>query len=351
MHVLWTTLLGLAAGGEGAPLEEDWLTLDHEIERLADAARTDTAGPRVGGVFKFNYANSDELVPPGSTNELGGFSFDNLRLSVEGVAGDWEYLVQYEAAVGGNASTPINIDAWVRTQVSEHVRVAVGNQLRAFLGSSLVEPENLLFILRTPSGQFWHSRDLAVKLDGAYENGLAWAASFENGADGAGDQVAYSARLAYHALGGGAAEVEGALGAGDATRLTVAAGYHDDQNALEDGDVLALEAWGSHGPFWLGAECLDYADDGGGGSGIYSVLSDTSPFAVAASYMFVPDKYEAALRYQDLDDGIGTEAFTIGVNRYELGRDVMWQVNYVEVHADSPGIDTRTFAVGLTIHI
>ena len=358
------TLSGLAGldpllptGGVKAEIETSdsggtWLALDREIERLAKAQGTNGGhGLRVGGVFKLNYANSDEFVPPTSTNELGGFVFDNLRISAEGYSGDFEFLIQYEAAIAGSVSTPINIDAWVRRYVSDHVRVTVGNQLRPFLGSSLTEPENLLFILRTTDGQFWHSRDQAVKLDGAYENGLAWALSVENGGDGAGDELAYTGRLAWHALGGGVSEVEGALGSRDETRLTVAAAYHDDESAADDGDVLALEAQASHGPFWFQGEWLDYADDGGAGAGIYSVASDTSPWSAAFSYMFVPDKYEAAVRWQDLDDTIDTQAFTLGVNRYEAGRDVMWQVNYVDVSADSPGIDTKTFAVGLTVHI
>lgn len=347
---LFFALLGLVAGADTPA--EDWLTLDRELERLAaEPAWTQSAGPTVGAVFKFNYANSDDLVPPGSSNELGGFLFDNLRISAEGFVGDWEYLVQYEAAVAGVAVSPINIDAWVRTELTEHVRMTVGNQLRALLATALTEPENMLFILRTSDGQFWHARDQALKFDGAYENGIAWAVSVENGGDAQGDDLAYTARLVYHALGGGVSQIEGALGAPDDTCLTVSAAYHDDASALDDGDVLALDARLSHGPFWLQGEYLDYADDGGAGAGIYSVASDTSPFSIATSYMFVPDKYEAALRYQNLDDPTDTEAFTIGINRYEQGRDVMWQLNYVDVSADSPGIDTQTIALGLTVHI
>jgi hypothetical protein len=351
MQASCLALVGLIAGaGEPDQPESDWLTLDREITALVqEQAASD--GPYVGGVFKFNYANSDELIPPGSTNQLGGFVFDNLRFSIEGRAGDFDYLVQYEAAAFGTATSPFNIDAWVRTYLTEHMRVTIGNQLRPFLGTALVEPQNMLFILRTTDGQFWHSRDQAVKLDGAYEFGLAWALSLENGADGAGDEAAYTARLAYHALGGGVAEIEGALGTGEHTRLTVAAAFHDDANAVGDGEVVALEAMLARDRLWLQGEWLDYADDGGGGAGIYSAASDTSPFSVAGSFMFIPDKYEAAVRYQYLDDTIETDAITIGVNRYELGRDVMWQLNWVEVSADSPGIDTQTIALGLTIHI
>jgi hypothetical protein len=350
--IVWLmALTGLTGGEDAGPGATDCLSLDHEIERLAASGAQGASGPRIGGVFKLNYSNSDEFVPPGSTNELGGFVFDNLRLSVEGRAGDFDYLIQYEAAIAGQASTPIDLDAWVRTELGEHVRVTIGNQLRPVLASALVEPEGMLFVLRTTDGQFWHARDLAVKLDGAYDNGLAWALSVENGGDGQGDVLAWTARVDYHALGGGVGPFEGAFEAGDETRLSLGAAYHDDASAADDGEVVALDARVSHDRLWAQAEWLDYADDGGAGTGLYSVFSDTRPWSAALSYMLVEDRYEAAVRYQDLDDPIDTRAITIGVNRYEHGRDAMWQLDFVDVSADSPGIDTRTVALGLTIHI
>lgn len=349
-----TLLVGLmAAMGTGittapeTPEVPEWALLDREIESLATSLQGDS-GPRVGALLRLNYSNSGDIMVGG--NDLGGFLWDNARVSVGGWLGDFEYLFQTEAASVGTLGAAAALDAWVRTALNEHIRLTLGLFPGAFLGSSSTEPQNLLFILRTTDAQFWNSRDQGVMVDGSV-GALDWAVSVSNGSDGAGDDLLIGGRLAVGLIGGGVDAVQGAYGKGEDARATLALNLVEDQSALDDGDALAVEFATSMGPVYGSLEYLDYADDGGAGAGVFSVFSDTSPFSAVLSYMIVEDEYEAAIRYQDLDDTFDTQAITLGLNGYLEGHDLKWQINYIDKSADNPAGDAQTIALGLTVNV
>ena len=337
-------MLSLLAASGGVLAPESPTSRAFDLAEEFEALQTEPALPHVSALMRVNFASSNDIAMPPSGHDLGGFTWDNLRLEVSGQVGGFELLVNTEAAIAATLATPQVQDAWARTAVSEHLRLTMGRFRSPLLGSSLVEPENLLFILRTTDGQYWFdNRDEGAMLDGAYE-ALRWSLAVQNGGDGSGNDLALTGRLSFDALGEGADRVEGALASGDGTNLTLGAAYHDDASASAGGDVLALDAFASSGPLAAQLEWLDYGDDG-----LYGVFADTSPWSVSASYVVVPDKYEVAVRWQDLDDVNDQRALTLGINRYLQGHDCKWQLNYVDVSADSG--DVATFAIGLTAHI
>jgi hypothetical protein len=353
MHALALALLALGSSSgdarpdANAPVEETWISLDRELEALAVSLQEPAPGLEMGALLRVNYARFDEFQPPGGMgNEYGGFILDNVRFHVGGAVGDYGLFLQVE---GLNGTFEV-LDAFATWQAYETVRFVMGQFQPVFLWNALVPPERLFFILRTTDSQFWHARVLGARLDGDYGR-LRWALSLENGGDAQGDENAYTARVAYDVTGPGVDLVQGTYGAGEDSSLSVGLGYHDDESAADDGDVLAVDAPFTRGRFGLWADWLDYADDGGGGTGIYSIFSDTSPWSVAATWMLVPEEYEIGARWQELDDDFDTNAWTVGVNRYVHGHDVKWQLNYVERDADDGGVEDQAIAVGHTVNI
>jgi hypothetical protein len=214
------------------------------------------------------------------------------------------------------------------------------------LRSALVDPEYLLFILRTGPGQFWQERDEGAQLVASFGS-LALTGSLENGVDAAGDENAYTLRAQWDALGEGVRLVEGAYGSGSSTCLSVAVSYHDDTAAQDDGQVLAADAALTRGRLAVQGEWLDYGDD----ATIYGTFADTRPWSVTASFMLDPERYEVALRYETLDDVNDAKAWTLGVNRYVAGHDVKWVLNVSDVSSDLDSQDGLAVGLGLTVNV
>lgn len=361
--LLACSLLAVAGGSGTAATLEDLSAIDRDLARLrADLEAKD--GIAISALLRTSYSNSGDILidlngngvqDPGE-NDLGGFTLDNVRLMLDGKVGDFDVHLSTEAASAFNNLTgnfPVGVlDAWAATALGERARFTMGQYQPPLLHGALIDPGRMLFILRTTDDEFWNLRDQGAMLDGAF-NQLHWALAVQNGlADGAGDDLAFTGRLDFDLAGGGAGKVnEGALGAPDGFAATIGVGYHDDEGATGDGGVLAVDAFATLGRFAASLEWLDYDDDGGAGAGIYSVFSDTTPISAALSFMLVPEKYEAAVRWQDVDDSFNTQAITLGVNRYIEGHDMKVQLNYIDKSADSPAVDAQVIALGVTVRI
>lgn len=336
-----------AAAGGG----EEWLTLDRELEALeATLAPQDSGGIRVGALVRSNYAWFEESPLVAGTH-YSGFAFDNIRGFFEGEVGGTTMHLSFEALSG----TMFVLDAYGRVPLRDGVDLTMGQFLPAVLRSGLIDPQNLLFILRTGPGAFWHGRDTGVQLAAELDRVLV-RASLLNGADGAGDDQAWVVRADWSAVDS-VPWVEGAYGSGRQTALVVGASYYDDAGALQDGDVVSVDALLTTDRFSLGGEFQSYGDDGGVDpgngikDGIYGNLSDTSPWAASASFMVDPDKYEVGVRYETLDDQYDASAVTLGLNAYLAGHDLMWQFNYSQVSSDRSDQDGPVMGIGLTVHI
>jgi hypothetical protein len=357
-----TTAGGLATAGTGS---EEWLTLDREIESLASTqAPASTSGVTINGFIRSSYQNSGDITAGPADNDLSGFSLDNARLHVTGTVGDYSLYVQLEGAsdyevpddglipfpLGQGASTGGNVfvlDAYGAWNISDQFKLTLGQFRSPFLGTSQLDENQLLFLDRTISGHLWADRDQGVMLSGQYDM-LGWWIAAQNGLDGAGDDMAYSARVAFDAMGT-QPKVEGAYGAAEGTNLGISAGYYQDDDSVQD-DLAAwnIEAKFIMGPIYLYGSYIDH-DDG------YGVLLGQAEgpaiMALQGSFMFVPDRWEAAVRWEDLDDDNDTSLLTFGVNYYAVGHDAKWQFNYVTSSSDDSDLEADIFGVGLTVGV
>jgi hypothetical protein len=133
--------------------------------------------------------------------------------------------------------------------------------------------------------------------------------------------------------------VEGAYGSAQGNRLTIGAGYYNDDGNIPDGIAFAVDANFVSGPLSAAAEVVDY-DTGFG---------NNTPFSAQVGFMLVPDQWEAALRYEDLDTTTDTTVITAGINYYMSGHDAKWQLNYSTT--DDDVVDLDWFALGLTASV
>jgi hypothetical protein len=187
-------------------------------------------------------------------------------------------------------------------------------------------------------------------LSGQYDM-LGWYIAAQNGVDGAGDDLAFSGRVTFDAMGtgSGGAGLEGAYGAAEGTNLTFGAGYYMDDDTLVD-DLSAWNVEGSLivGPFSAEASYVDH-DDGFGS--VLGLAEGPAILALTGGFMFVPDRWEAAVRWEDLDDDADTSIITLGVNYYAVGHDAKWQLNYAMVDSDDSDVDSDRLGLGLTVGV
>ena len=95
------------------------------------------------------------------------------------------------------------------------------------------------------------------------------------------------------------------------------------------------------------AQFISFGDDGIAFGG----RSDSDVYAITATYMVVPDKYEIAVRFQDTDNITDDSEFTIGLNRYISGHDVKWQVNFASADSDDSSKEFDVILVGLNVRV
>jgi hypothetical protein len=336
-----TTTGGLAAAGGGS---EEWLTLDREIESLASTLAPQGSGLTVNGFVRSSYVNSSDLVTP-SGNDLSGFNLDNVRLSVTGAVGDFSVHVSTEGSSSvapGSGATALPfvtgmgggfavLDAHAAWNINEMLRLTMGQFLPPFLANASINENHMLFLNHTVNGQIWNARDVGVMLSGQYDMFGFWVSAI-NGADAVGDELAFALRAEFNAMGGGVGStVEGAYRAEQGNQLTIGAGYFSDDGNTPDNIAIAVDATFSSGPISAAAEIVDY-DDG-------AALAGSTTWAAQAGFMLVPDRWEAALRYEDLDTTTDTTIITAGINYYMVGHDAKFQLNYSTVDDDVLELD------------
>ena len=72
------------------------------------------------------------------------------------------------------------------------------------------------------------------------------------------------------------------------------------------------------------------------------------PWTATASWLFL-DSWEAAVRYEDLDDTDSTTVISVGVNRYSAGHNLKWTAQYSTVDSDNAAIEADEISVGATL--
>lgn len=362
-----TTTGGLAAAGTGS---EEWLTLDRELESLASTLdHHEGSGLTVHGFIRSSYVNSGDIAV--GTSDLGGFNMDNIRLSVEGTVGDFTVFVSAEGSssvvpttgttvlpfVTGSGGAFGVLDAYASWNINEMLRLTMGQFIAPVLGSAAINENHLLFLNHTVSGALFNARDTGVKLAGQYDMFGFWV-SVINGGDVTGDELAYALRAEFYAMGGGVGStVEGAYGSSQGNRLSVGAGYYNDDGAIPDNVAFAVDANFVSGPLSAAAEIVDYDTGAASATGLIGPIGtaalevDSTPFSAQVGFMIVPDQWEAALRYQDLDTTTDTSIITVGINYYMSGHDAKWQLNFESVSDDVSAAEFDWFGIGLTASV
>lgn len=377
-RLVYGALAGAVIASTGSASENEWLSLDQEIEALSSSLSQTGGGPEWFGWIRSSWRYSSDLSNPGITggnNNLSGFQFDSVRLGVIGEVGGYGYKLEYDFGnnfgfIPGPQGGPYPggvidgvLDAYVHTKLGEQVTFQMGNFRQPFLRSSQISRDSLLFLDRSGLGEIFAQRDLGAMFSGSFET-VNWYLSAQNGADGQNDNYRFTGRIDVDLLGGGVADVEGAYGATDETALSVGLAAADE-GSLENGVHWAVDAALTTGPFAAGGEFVSF-DDGDPAlapndfplgipiqGGILGVgVQDSTPWNLYASYLFT-DMYEAGIRYEDADDAADSTAISVVVNRYSQGHDIKWQAQYTTIATDAVTAqsngDIDWFGFGLTL--
>jgi len=346
--------------------ENEWSSLDQEINNLSTSlSAQNAAGPKLGGFIKTSFRYSDDTDalfggPPNDEDEVG-FKLDKARVEISGDLGqDYSYKLSFELT---DSSPPIVRDAYVSWKIAESVKGTMGRFKKPFLRSGLVSDTKLLFYDRSGLGGFFDVREEGLMFSGNFDT-IEWWVAGQNGLDGKQDDWNYTLRLVANLMGAGVGKVEGAYGAGEETNLTLGVAYGDEQE-LDDGAMIGVEAAMTAGPFSLAGQVVDFdkgtagsfpSKDGGdvhyGSSNSFVSVdpADSTPWDVTGSYLFT-EVYEAALRYEDADDDDSTTAWSIAVNRYIQGHDIKWTLQVLVTDSDDPTNELTEWTLGLTVGI
>jgi hypothetical protein len=375
-RIVYGALAGAIIVSTSSASENEWLSLDQEIEALSSSLSQTGGGPEWFGWIRSSWRDNSDVTqaataPSASADDIQGFQFDSVRLGVTGAVGDYGYKLEYDFANNfGMVPGPLGgaggvLDAYVHTTVGEQVTFQMGNFRQPFLRSSQLSRDSLLFLDRTGLGERFAVRQMGLMFSGSFET-VDWFFSAQNGADGSGDNYVFTVRGEVDLLGGGVADVEGAYGATEETSLTAGLSIAEE-GLIDDGLHFAVDGSLTSGPFSAAGEFVSFdegeqgAPDLWGGAaspilsnfGLGGDVSDSTPWNVQASYMFT-DMYEAGIRYEDADDAADSTAISLVVNRYVQGHDIKWQAQYTTVDSDvtagvNPIGDIDWFGFGLTL--
>jgi hypothetical protein len=350
MILSWTCALllatPLALGGPSDPYEEylEQLSLQPKAERGTVSLDGFLSATRID-------ATTASLIP----ESYLGTRIDHARLRLKGEIEGFSYHFGLDAL---NSRLSLQ-DAWISREVSPDVQVTLGQFRPPFLTSSLLDADRLLFPVRTRNGTFYSVRTPGLQVNGG-DGRFAWSAAMQDGIIDPSDTLA-TMRLSYDFTGRGMLPWEGALGSNFRSHLWATAAL-STEDVLESGTASALELHYVTGRYSFALELLDYGDDYdllGGPWGPNPITDgrgerrgDTQPLSITATYMFVPDLVELAVRYEDFDDnggdgyGItGLEEETdfnrsnlyFGLNYYVHDHDM--KIHLTKLHESRDGLD------------
>jgi hypothetical protein len=349
----------------GKASENEWSSLDQELNNLSSSLSAPTTGPKIGGwvISSFRY-DKNQAVPslapgPIESHYQAGFQLDTVRIEITGDAGnDYGYKVSFDVATG----VALLRDAYATWKMGDVATGKIGNFKQPFLRSGLLGDNRLLFLERTGLGKIFAVRSFGAGFNGKFDT-VGWWVAWQNGGDAQGYRGLFTGRVEANLMGNGVGTNEGAYGGGDDTNLTVSAAVAYD-NSVPDGLLISGAVDLTHGPFSISGEVVDF--DNGTNTGATSIfptgttgdthdpiiglshIANTTPWDVTGSFMFT-DQYEAAARYQDADDPFNTQEWSFGVNRYVQGHDIKWQAEYNHIKTNSTFHDRDQVGVGLAV--
>lgn len=347
----------LATAGNEA--KSTWLGLDEELHALSSNVTTQNGGgPTFGATIKTVYTHSEDDVfgaDSGNNEDISGFELYNARLWAEGAAGNFGWRLSFdfgdeverEAAVDTNGDpvrTSELLDAYVTWDPTDNFRLTWGHFCFPTLFSNAESPENLLFINRSVLGQAFYDWDLGAMVSGDYDQ-LRWNLAIQNGSDGTADEYRISGRVEFD-FGNG----RQAAGSRDARSqefdATVGVFGLTDDNGTDDNTAFGADMRFTVGNFGIGAEIVS-VDDNAAGPAIGGLL-DQSPWSIYGSFAFT-EEWEAAVRYEDVDDADDTTLLTVGVNFHQYNSPAVWQFNFLKSDSDNAALDGDALQLGLVL--
>lgn len=364
MNFLTLGAMALSMSGptaDEAQTQGDWQGLDQEIQSLATSLSQGESGVNISGFTIIRWDNSGDIDPNGAVlpgDDYSGFNVQNARIAITGEVGDYGFKIQPDFA-----SSDILKDAKVWWNFGDNFKLTIGQYKVPFAKRFLTSQQKLAFLDRSlyieepfpidsnpgtpPNPEYYKGgygfRDQGLMVGGQHEM-FGWDVSVSNGADGQMDNYLIAGRIEAYILGGGAPNYEGGYGIGDESALTVGGAIVND-GSLDTGETAwTLDALWALNPFTVGASVT------GNGKG-YTVAQTDSQTAwdIYGTYMFTPNEWELALKYEDVDDSVGTTAFTIGVNWYLYGPDSKWQINYKNISRNDGAPDGGIIEAGLVL--
>jgi len=313
-----------------------------------------------GGLLRMSLDFSGDDAFQVAGEDPTGVRFEDAQLWVNTHAGPFEVFVLGKAAdasawppLSEAGIGPLEIrDAWVRTELAEGVDLYAGQFKCPLVGSAMVGYDSLIMIDRTRIGQLFSA-------PGAYQRGVGVTYDNEdfhgkfvvqNGADGIIDEVGMVVRGELK-VNGGARHREGALDAPTDLAATFGVGYFSDGSQIggEDfGSAVAVDAYLTLDALSLHAEILDM-DEELATKALGNAEDEGTPYSITLGYRFADTRWEAALRYQDMDDDLETTQIGVGLNYYEAGHPIKYQFNVSEF--DNDDVDGMLVQLGLTVGI
>jgi hypothetical protein len=368
------TSAGSLAYAGGAETKE-WSKLDRDILSL-NSASVPGAEVQFSGFVRVRGAHSNDVDvdndPLNGEQELRGFGMDNVRVMVDLSQGDFGAHIALDA-VQFNESTLVNdlgnvfvLDAFATAKIAEGWMGQIGRFRAPFLGSALIEENNMLLLDRTFNGQVWDFREEGVQVGAVYDR-VGFALAVQNGSDGLVNGYRWTGRVTFTPMGA-IGNQEGAFGAPSETSFRLAAAYSDDTDDStgheQDGEAWAVEGNLTQGPFSLHIEMVDYEDDVTPHSdpnlstGVINAVTHVpavgtfhgseTPWSATLGFLVQPN-VELVGRYEDLDDSDDTTATTLGVNVYGAGHNAKFTVQASRLESDDTDKEIDTLAIGVTV--
>jgi len=288
-----------------------------------------------------------------------GTKIDHARMRFSGKIDDFSWRIGVDAL---NSDLSLQ-DAWISHDAAYDTEVTLGSFRPPFLTSGLLDADRLVLPRRSRNGLFYSVRSPGVRAEGDLGD-LEWSAAVQDGVLDPSDLLG-TLRFTYDFTGLGALPWEGALRSDFKSRFWAAAAISKEES-LNCGLARALELHYVGGRYSLSLEWLGYGNDydrEGGPWGPNLVENTrgerrgaTHPLSMTGTYMFVPDRVELAVRWEDFDDVRGDGFYTndpvngveadtdfdrsnlyIGLNYYVEGHDMKFHLGQLRESRD--GID------------
>lgn len=349
---------------------EEWLTLDNEIENLSTALPQGGSGLGVSGFLKTAYWNSSDPFAGGT--DVGGFSLDNARVNLDGSVGNFNVHVALEGnTTSEGVGTPFTgtgggllggfghfrvpaptygvavLDAYGDWNFTDTWYVRAGLFRAPVLKDSLRDENQMIFWHKTVIADALSIRDEGVLVGGNVASFGLWAA-IQNGVDYVGDEYAFSIRGEWD-MNQGTPDTEGAYGAASGIGLNLGAAYYDD-GGVTDGSLYTLDGQFTMGPFYASAAIVGLGD--GYATPTLAGNADVggTPFDVDAAFLFA-GTWEAAIRYQTLDDSDSTSVIDLALNKYMEGHDAKFIIQYSTSTSDDATNEADIILLGMTVSV